>query len=399
LKINQSVLCLNSGSSSLKVALYDLRDLDHIVMSGSVDKIGLGLSQLRIELRGHLLLDEEVTTPTHREAVLTTLAALNRARLPNPDACVHRVVHGGPHLVEPAVIDKKVKTELEGLIELAPLHIPNELAVIEASAHIYPKTAQIACFDTSFHQRMPEIAKRLPLPRPLWDEGIRRYGFHGLSYESIVSQLGKELKGRSIIGHLGNGCSMVALKDSVPLDTTMGLTPTGGLMMGTRSGDLDPGVLFYLMRKLSGHAQDPTLHVEGILNDESGLLGVSGVSRNMEDLLKVEKDSVAAKESIELFCYCAVKFIGSLSVVLGGLDNLVFTGGMGENSPAIRARICEGLGLLNIRLDPVRNKSNAAVISHETSGCTVRAQHTDENLMMAKHAKRLLSQGFESRSS
>ena len=395
-KMDQSVLCLNSGSSSLKFALYDLRDLDNVVMSGTADKVGMEHSRLRIELRGHSLLDKEAAIPTHKDAVLATLTALNQARLSVPAVCVHRIVHGGPLLVEPAVIDKKVKTELESLVALAPLHLSSELAVIEAALHAYPRAPQIACFDTSFHQRMPEIAKRLPLPRHLWNEGIRRYGFHGLSYESIVSQLGKELKGRSIVAHLGNGCSMVALQDCAPLDTTMGLTPTGGLMMGTRSGDLDPGVLFYLTRKATGHSRDPTLHVEDILNHESGLLGVSGVSRNMEDLLKAESDSIAAKESIELFCYCARKFIGSLSVVLGGLDTLVFTGGMGENSPDIRRRICEGVGLLNIRLDPARNASNAQVISHESSGCTVRAQHTDENLVMAKHAERLLSQGFES---
>jgi acetate kinase len=391
LKIDQSILCLNAGSSSLKFALYDLRDLDHVAMSGSADKIGMKRSRLRIEWRGQSPLEDETTFSTHEQAVLAILTTISHERLSVPTACVHRIVHGGPRLVEPALIDERVTLELKRLVSLAPLHIPNELAVIETTAHAYPKVPQIACFDTAFHQRMPEIAKRLPLPRSLWDEGIRRYGFHGLSYESIVSQLDKKIKGRSIVAHLGNGCSMVALKDCVPLDTTMGLTPTGGLMMGTRSGDLDPGVLFYLMRKSAGHAYNSTLHVEDILNHESGLLGVSGISRNMADLLKEEPDSVAAKESIELFCYCARKFIGSLSVVLGGLDHLVFTGGMGENSPDIRRRICEGPSILNIRLDPVQNESNSQVISHESSGCFVRVQHTDENLMMAKHARSLLS--------
>ena len=184
---------MNSGSSSLKFALYNLRDLDHVVMSGTAEQIGMKHSRLKIELRGQPLLNEETAIPAHKDAVLATLNALKRARLPVPDACVHRIVHGGASLIEPAVIDEKVKSALERLVALAPLHLPSELAVVEAAAHAYPQTPQIACFDTSFHQRMPAIAKRLPLPRSLWDEGIRRYGFHGLSYESIVSQLGMEL--------------------------------------------------------------------------------------------------------------------------------------------------------------------------------------------------------------
>jgi len=389
-----SALCLNSGSSSLKFALYDLRELEHLVMSGHIDRIGSGHSRIKIALKDLSILDEEVRAHTHGDATLMALGALGRARLPIPDVCVHRVVHGGPHLLEPVVIDKSVRSQLDDLVAFAPLHIPDELEVIDSVERAYPGVQQIACFDTSFHRRMPQIAKRLPLPRALWDQGILRYGFHGLSYESIVAQLGADLKGTSIVAHLGNGCSMVALRDCVPLDTTMGLTPTGGLMMGTRSGDLDPGVLFFLMRKASGKlgpVQDPTLSVEALVNHDSGLLGVSGVSGNMEDLLKVGADSVAAQDAIDLFCYDAIKWIGSLSFVLGGLKNLVFTGGMGENSPVIRARICEGLGLLDVRLDPTKNDSIALVISHETSGCTVRAQHTDENLVMAKHAARLMS--------
>jgi acetate kinase len=390
-KIEQFVLCLNTGSSSLKFALYDLRDLENVVMSGSAEKIGLPHSRLKIELKGRSFFDEEIDLETHEKAVQASLSALKRANLPDPTACVHRVVHGGPRLIEPVLIDEKVHGELKRLVTLAPLHLPNELAVIDAATRAYPEIPQVACFDTAFHQRMPEIAKRLPLPRHLWGEGIRRYGFHGLSYESIVSQLGKKLSGRSIVAHLGNGCSMVALRDGVPQDTTMGLTPTGGLMMGTRSGDLDPGVLFYLMRNLSDPSQDLISKTERTLNDESGLLGVSGISRNMEDLLKAESESIAAKESIELFCYDARKFVGSLYSVLGGLDTLVFTGGMGENSAVVRKRICAGLDFLDIRLDPVRNESNASVISQDESACTVRTLHTDENLVMAKHALSLLS--------
>ena len=246
--MGQRILCLNTGSSSLKFALYDLgtpeydneRDLEHgrehsrktaeenVVMCGTAEKIGLQQSHLRIELQGRLFLDTEIALPTHERAVLESLAALNQASLLPPMACVHRVVHGGPRLIEPVLITERVKTELEAIKALAPLHIPNELSVIETSARAYPNIPQIACFDTTFHQRMPEIAKTLPLPRYFWKEGLRRYGFHGLSYESIVSQLAKQLSGRSILAHLGNGSSMVALSNGIPQDTTMGLTPTGG---------------------------------------------------------------------------------------------------------------------------------------------------------------------------
>lgn len=354
--------------------MYNLRDLENVLMHGEADKIGLQLSHLRIEIKGSVLIDKDLELPTHEKAVQESLSALTRAPLPKPTACVHRVVHGGPRLIEPVLITDEVRRELQGLIALAPLHLPNEIAVIDASAEAYPGIPQIACFDTAFHNRMPTVAKRLPLPRGLWGDGIRRYGFHGLSYESIVSQLGEQLPGRSIIGHLGNGCSMVALRDGIPQDTTMGLTPTGGLMMGTRSGDLDPGVLFYLLRlpnQSTSRTQDPISQVEYILNDESGLRGVSGISRNMEDLIKREQESAAAKEAIELFCYTARKFIGSLSAVLGGLDTLVFTGGIGENSGILRRRICEGLSFL----EPYE----------------VRTLHTNENLMLAKHASDLLS--------
>jgi acetate kinase len=384
------VLCLNAGSSSLKFALYDLRELESVVMSGAAENIGSSRGRLKVTLRGRLLSDTCASLPSHEAAVAEAMSASKAAGLPRPTACVHRVVHGGPRLVEPVVIGESVRQELQELVALAPLHLPNELSVIDAARRAYPDSRQIACFDTAFHHRMPEIAKRLPLPRALWEQGLRRYGFHGLSYESIVAQLGDRLSGRSVIAHLGNGCSMVALIDGIPQDTTMGLTPTGGLMMGTRSGDLDPGALFYLMRSASGEAPRSIQRAEQIVNDESGLLGVSGISRNMEALLETEATSAAAREAIALFCYCAKKCLGSLWTVLGGMDTLAFTGGIGERSSVVRKRICEGLGVLGVGVDPARNGSNAPVISQENSPCRVRVLHTDENLMMARHASRLL---------
>ena len=232
MKAERHVLCLNTGSSSLKLALYDLRDLDHVLMVGAVERIGLEHASLRIEIAGRPSLEKKFALPSHEAAVLESLAVLKQASLPSPTACVHRVVHGGPRLSEPVLITEDIKRQLRDLVALAPLHIPDELSVIEAVAHAYPDVPQIACFDTAFHQRMPSVAKRLPLPRHFWEQGVRRYGFHGLSYEYVVSKLHRELSGRSIVAHLGNGCSMVALRDGVPQDTTMGLTPSGGLMMG-----------------------------------------------------------------------------------------------------------------------------------------------------------------------
>lgn len=390
--MNPHALCLNTGSSSLKFALYDLRDLAKDILSGAAEHIGSRQGRLRVEWNGQECSSATVALPNYEAALQESMAALSRARLPAPSACVHRIVHGGPRLIAPAIITESVKRELESLVILAPLHLPNELVVIEAAARTFPGSIQVACFDTAFHNPMPKIAKQLPLPRALWNEGARRYGFHGLSYEFVVSKLGKELSGRSIIAHLGNGCSMVALKNGIPQDTTMGLTPTGGLMMGTRSGDLDPGALFYLMRQRGPHAQDSVQQAERVVNDESGLLGVSGLSRDMADLQEVARDTLAAQEAIDLFCYCAKKFLGSLHAILGGLDTLVFTGGMGEKSAVVRERICQDLDALGIQIDPSRNRSNASVISRETSPCSVRVIQTNENLVMARHTASLLFQ-------
>lgn len=315
------ILCINSGSSSVKYACYDQN---------------------------------------------LNLKSLNPA---SPQACVHRLAHGGPNLIEPMFVTASVKKELKRVSYLAPLHIPPALDLIENMESQYPDALQIACFDTAFHAQMPELAKRFALPRHFFDEGIQRYGFHGLSYEWAVSELGQELCGKSVIAHLGSGCSLVALLDKIPQDTTMGLTPMGGLMMGTRCGDLDPSVLLCLLRKHS--PQD----LEAILNQQSGLLGVSGISADLEALLKLESQKIEAKQAIDLFCSSVRKNIGSLACVLGGIDTLVFTGGIGENSSVIRQRICSGLEFLGISPERVK---------------VIRA---NENLMMARHAQRLIRKG------
>ncbi len=406
--MDASLLCLNSGSSSLKFALYSRAAPNSARLIGEAENIGLSQGSLRIRNEKEIVYQQPHALDSHETALRESLRALHDLGIATPAACVHRVVHGGDRFARPTWITDRVRAALEKLTDLAPLHLPDELSVIEATARFFPKVPQIACFDTAFHERMPELAKGLPLPRNLRERGIRRYGFHGLSYEFVVARLGPELGHRCIIAHLGSGCSLVALKDLVPQDTTMGLTPTGGLMMGTRSGDLDPGVFFYLLRRRLREAApsspedsqetskvippDPIREVERLLNDRSGLRGVSALSSSMKELLRAESDHPAAREAIDLFCYTVRKFIGSLSAVLGGLDTLVFTGGMGHASPAIRGRICEGLEYLDVRIDPERNQSQAATINPPDSRCVVRQLLTDENQVMARHAMRLLAQ-------
>ncbi len=283
-------------------------------------------------------------------------------------------------LLHHSVLTKSFKAALKELVPFAPLHLPSQIAMIEAVAAHYPDLPQVACFDTTFHSTMPEVAKRFALPPELWEQGIKRYGFHGLSYEFVVGKLGEEIGQRAIIAHLGNGSSMVALKDGAPMDTSMGLTPAGGFMMGTRSGDLDPGVLLYLMN--AGYSAD---RLEQVLNHQSGLMGVSGQTSEMKVLLEKRQTDHAAAMAVEMFCYQVRKFIGAFAAVLGGLDTLIFTGGIGERAAPIRAEICAGLEYLGITLDSQANSRNAELISAQASRCRVRVIETDEELMIARH--------------
>jgi acetate kinase len=318
-------------------------------------------------------------------------AAMEDQHLPAPDAVGHRLVHGGPKHTGPEMVTPELLTVLRDLVPLAPLHLPSEIRAIDAVTAHYPKLNQVACFDTAFHRTIPEVAQRLPLPRTFWHEGIRRYGFHGLSYEYIVTTLGEAVRGRMIVAHLGNGASMAALQDGRPQDTTMGFSATGGLMMGTRSGDLDPGILLYLMYEKGYDASS----LENLLDKHAGLVGVSGISPDMKTLLDQRDKEPHAAEAVELFCYTARKFIGALAAVLGGLDSLVFTGGIGERAGPVRWMICHGLDHLGIRLDPHQNDADAAVISSKDSRCLVRVISTNEDLMIARHTQRLLFPGSE----
>jgi len=262
------------------------------------------------------------------------------------------------------------------------LHLPSQLEMIEAVAAHFPDLPQVACFDTAFHSRIPEVAQRFALPQKLWEQGIRRYGFHGLSYEYVTGKLGKELGRRAIIAHLGNGASMVALKDGLPVDTSMGLTPTGGFMMGTRSGDLDPGLLIHLWK--DGYSAD---QLEKLLDHEAGLLGVSGETGDMKVLLQRSQTDDAARMAVQMFAYQVRKFIGAYAAVLNGLDTLVFTGGIGERAGEVRVQICSGLEHLGVALDASANAQNADVISLPASKCKVRVIQTDEDLIIARHTR------------
>ncbi|HEY3768486.1 MAG TPA: acetate/propionate family kinase [Candidatus Angelobacter sp.] len=383
-----AILCLNGGSSSLKFAVYhNISEVEEeLVFSGAVESIGGNSGKLSLRAGEKALYEKNTSFPDDAAAIKAMFAALQEQGIKDLVAVGHRIVHGGPLFTRPQRIDQKLKAALKEIVPFAPLHLPSQIAMIEAVSDHFPDLPQVACFDTAFHSGMPEVAKRFALPRELWDQGIKRYGFHGLSYEFIAGKLGKELGQRAIIAHLGNGSSMVALKDGQSMDTSMGLTPSGGFIMGTRSGDLDPGVLLYLMNK--GYSAD---HLEKLLNHQSGMKGVSGQTGDMRVLLEKRQSDSDAALAVKIFCYQVRKFIGAFAAVLGGLDMLVFAGGIGERAAPVRAEICEGLEYMGIRLDSSANGRNAEIISANASRCAVWVVKTDEDLMIARHTRQTLA--------
>jgi len=388
--MEQTILCLNGGSSSLKYAVYRIADAgEERVFSGAIEAIGAEGGRAWLRRGDKALSDQSGSFPDHAEAVKTMFAALKTQGVTELAAAGHRIVHGGPKFTAPQRIDDRLKAALHELIPFAPLHLPSQVAMIEAVATHFPDLPQVACFDTAFHSRMPEVAQRFALPGKLWEQGVKRYGFHGLSYEYVVSKLGAELGKRAVVAHLGNGSSMVALRDGGSIDTSMGMTPTGGFIMGTRSGDLDPGVLLHLLG--AGYSAEK---LEGLLNHEAGLLGVSGQSSEMKVLLEKRKSDPAAALAVQMFCYQARKFIGAFAAALGGLDTLVFTGGIGEHAATVRAEICSGLQHLGVTVDGAANNRNAEVISATGSHCVVRVVETDEDLMIARHTRSVVLQKF-----
>jgi len=380
------ILCLNSGSSSLKFALYQIGEGKEILLAqGAVEHNDSQIARLWIHSAQGKIEKTGGETSSASGALHAATIELERLRFPHPDAVGHRLVHGGPHHAAPERITDALLNELRVLIPFAPLHLPDEIAGIEAVTSHFPGLPQVACFDTAFHRSMPEVAQRFALPRALWDEGIRRYGFHGISYEYIMRALGANPPSRLIIAHLGNGASMAAVKDGSPLDTTMGFTPAGGFMMGTRSGDLDPGIIIYLLtsRHFDSHG------LAELVNHQSGLLGVSGIS-DMKLLLERRGAEPNAAMAVQMFCYQLRKQIGAFTAALGGLDLLVFTGGIGERAAPVRWEVCSGLEHLGVTLDRERNDADADRISSDDCQCLVRVIPTNEDLMIARHTCQLI---------
>jgi acetate kinase len=375
------ILTINGGSSSIKFAVYGIGEPLARRLSGKVDRIGLSGTNLALDGGASIAL----AASDNKSAANFLLDWLEKqSRAESICAVGHRVVHGMQH-TEPELVTQQLLDELQRIGPYDPDHLPGEIELIEAFRERHPKIPQVACFDTAFHQTMPCVAKLLPIPRRF---GLQRYGFHGISYAYLMEELARlgDAQGRVILAHLGNGASMAAVRDGKSIDTSMGFTPTAGLVMSNRSGDLDPGVAPYLARTSGMHTQQ----FYEMVNHESGLLGVSETSSDMRELLEREVQDTRAAEAVALFCYQAKKWIGSFAAALGGLDTLVFAGGIGENAAPVRERICEGLGFLGIELDQARNAKAAPVISTENNRTTVRVIKTNEELMIARSVSRIL---------
>jgi acetate kinase len=412
-EVNPRVLTINGGSSSIKFALFEAGDSLRRILEGGIERIGLPEATLRVKgpdpANRADNFSRPVTAPDHTVAVGALMDWMEdwiEERLGGDalTAVGHRVVHGGPKYSEPQLITKEMVGELRQLTPFDPEHLPEEILLTEAFHRRFPDLPQVACFDTAFHHDLPRVARILPIPRRYEAQGVRRYGFHGLSYAFLMGELARlagaqAAQGRVILAHLGNGASLAAVRGGKPVDTSMSFTPTAGLPMSTRSGDLDPGLVWYLARAENMSAKQ----FNEMVNFQSGLLGVSETSSDMRDLLDHETQDARAAEAVALFCYQAKKWIGAFAAALGGLDTLVFAGGIGENAPVVRSRICDGLGFLGIEIDEKKNEANEGVISSDArvaadgaaSRVAVRVIHTDEELMIAKTVCGVLGLGRE----
>jgi acetate kinase len=386
-----SLLTINGGSSSIRFALYGVEEPLRWRLHGKVERIGQSGTNLTFTdstegWSGTRTTDLDDESPA--VALVDWLEA--QPAFASIKAVGHRIVHGMTHS-KPERITPELLEELHRITPYDPDHLPLEIELIEAFRERHPALPQVACFDTAFHRTMPRVASVLPIPRRYEAAGVRRYGFHGLSYEFLMEELGRigeptATNGRVILAHLGNGASLAAVREGKSIDTSMGFTPASGLMMGSRSGDLDPGLASYLARTEKIDATQ----FQDMVNHASGLLGVSELSSDVRDLLAREADDVRAAEAVAMFCYQAKKWIGAFAAALGGLDTLVFAGGIGENAPVVRQRICEGLEFLGIELDDNRNAKNAPLISPDAERVKVRIIHTDEEIMIARSVIRLL---------
>jgi acetate kinase len=381
------IVTINGGSSSVKFAVFSAGNPPVRMLSGQVEQIGQGGSRLvATGAAGEKVEDRSIDAATHEQAAEQLIEWLaTKVGLQNVKAIGHRVVHGGVHLVEHQLIDDELVEELRRTQPLDLAHLPREIALIEAFRKRFAGVPQVACFDTAFHRDLPRVARLLPIPRKYDAAGVRRFGFHGLSYTYLMEELAR-VAGESashekvILAHLGSGASMAAVKDGKPIDTSMAFTPTAGLVMGTRPGDLDPGLLVYIMRVDKKTPEE----MDEFISKQCGLIGISETSNDMRDLVAWRATDLRAEEAVDLFCYQAKKFIGAYAAAMGGLDTVVFSAGIGEHSPEVRAGICAGLEFLGLKLDLEKNKRGESVISEEGSRVTVRVMKTDEEMVIAK---------------
>jgi acetate kinase len=382
------LLVINSGSSSLKFGLFVAQPNEiSPLVRGAADGIGSNSGKVSLQSAdGDVLYDEPQAIQDQPHALQLVAAQLRSHGLPAPAAVGHRIVHGGPALREHQKITPRVLEQLQAASHFAPLHVPAALALIREAQHFFPNIPQFACFDTVFHRTLPETAARFPLPEKFWHSGVRRYGFHGLSCESILHTLGAPLPARLIVAHLGNGASITAIANGSSVDTTMGLTPTGGIIMGSRSGDLDPGALLYILRASGNNVAE----LEDLLDRHSGLLGISGISGDMRQLHQAGGNPRALL-AMEMFATSAKKAIAGFVAVLGGLELLVFTGGIGEHDAAVRAEICQGLQCFGLHLESQGNQRHLQNISGARSQVQVRIVPSEEEIQIARHSYRLLT--------
>lgn len=383
---NDCILTINGGSSSIKFSLYKIGYPLQQLFVGQIENIGTTKAKLSFNNSGtEQKKSFNIQATDHNEAANNLIDWLEKQEgFDSIKAIGQRIVHGMQH-TEPEIISPGLLKELKKISAYDPEHLPEEIKLIEVFSKRYPLLKQVACFDTSFHTSMPVVAKLLSIPRRYFEKGIQRYGFHGLSYAYLMRELKniageEEAMSKIILAHLGSGASLAAVKDGKSIDTSMGFTPASGLPMSTRTGDLDPGVAWYLMQFEKLNAKE----FNHLINHESGLLGVSETSADMRELLEVKETNSNAKDAIELFCYQTKKWIGAFTTVLGGLDTCVFSGGIGEHSPEVRSKICDGLGFLGIELDEIKNRNNEAIISTGESKVNVRVIKTNEEFMIAK---------------
>jgi len=393
------VLVLNSGSSSIKFSVYETFDGERRRLhEGAVDGIGTDLGKFWIkDAAGKKLVDQTPALPNRSVAFQLVADALHSSDFPAPAAIGHRMVSGGPTVQENQRITPELIDEMERYTAFAPLHTPIAIYIMREALRLFPGIPNFVVLDTYFHRTMPEVAKHMPIPEEYSAMGVQRYGAHGISYESIVLQLQPNVPGKLIVAHLGNGASISAIRDGKCLDTSMGLTPTGGIISGTRTGDIDPGVLLFILRKIAEtatNASEAADQLETVASKKAGLLGVSELSNDMRDLRDaIKAGNAKARLAVDKFTWTIARWIGSYVAELNGLDMLVFTGGIGENDIDSRAEICAGLGALGIVVDPVRNNVRGeAVISAQNSPIVVRVIPPAEDLIIVNHVVRLLAE-------